>query len=359
MPVTLLAICFHDDAPAGCAREALQLLGFRGPDPRWRAHGDQLLTVQLPQPLDQERLQKLHRLPGVRTVHDRTPGASPPRPAPVAIGRACFGNGGLPIVAGPCSVESEEQILAIAELVADAGADALRGGAWKPRTSPFAFGGLGVPGLRLLAMARERTGLPIVTEVLDPADVETVALHADVLQIGARNMHNTPLLFACGREPHGRPVLLKRGLAATIDELLLAAEYVQLGRLAAGHDGPGVVLCERGVRGFEPSTRFQLDLAAVPIVHERSPLPIAVDPSHAAGRRELVPALAAAAVAAGADGLLVEVHTEPERSWSDGAQALSGPAFRELVRQVRAFAALRGCPVLRARRATQPAGRAT
>ncbi|MCC7398582.1 MAG: 3-deoxy-7-phosphoheptulonate synthase [Planctomycetes bacterium] len=341
MPVNLLAICFDDDAPARSVRDALALLGFGGPDPRWRLHGERLLTVQCPEPLHAEQQQRLRRVPGVRAVHDRSRPASPSPTALVQVGPATFGDGGVPIIAGPCSVESEAQLLATAELVADAGADALRGGAFKPRSSPYAFGGLGAAGLRLLARARDRTGLPIVTEVLDTTHLAIVAEHADMLQIGSRNMHNSPLLFAAGADPHGRPVLLKRGFAATIEELLLAAEYVQLGRLAAGHNGPGVVLCERGVRGFDPATRFQLDVAAVPVVHGRCPLPIAIDPSHAAGHHELVPALAAAAVAVGADGLLVEVHHEPERAWSDGEQTLGPATFRALVQHVRVLVGVR------------------
>ncbi|MBM4060963.1 MAG: 3-deoxy-7-phosphoheptulonate synthase [Planctomycetes bacterium] len=341
MPVTLLAICLGPAAPAGAAAAVLGQLGFGGPDPRWRAYGGRLLVAQVAEAPGEERLQRLLRVPGVRAVHDRTPGRRSAAPARVPIGRTAFGGGALPIVAGPCSVEGEAQVLAIAEAVADAGADALRGGAWKPRSSPYSFGGLGEAGLRLLARARERTGLPVVTEVLDPGDIDEVARHADMLQVGSRNMHNQALLFAAGANPPGRPVLLKRGFAATIEELLLAAEYVELGRLAAGHDGPGVVLCERGLRSFEPSLRYQLDVGAVPVVHATSPLPIVVDPSHAAGHVEFVPALAAAAVAAGADGLLVEVHVDPERAWSDGEQTLAPGPFRELVRQVRAIAALR------------------
>lgn len=335
MPVNLLAICFADDVPERSVRDALELLGFAGPDPRWRRHGPRLLTVQCASPLPPERHERLRSVPGVCAVHDRSVPAAPSPGAVVQVGPTSFGDGGVPIIAGPCSVESEAQLLATAELVAEAGADALRGGAFKPRSSPYAFGGLGAAGLHLLARARDRTGLPIVTEVLDVGDLPLVAAHADMLQIGSRSMHNSTLLFACGAEAHGRPVLLKRGFAATIEELLLAAEYVQLGRLAAGHRGPGVVLCERGVRGFDPATRFQLDVAAVPVVHGRSPLPIAVDPSHAAGHRELVPALAAAAVAVGADGLLVEVHHQPDRAWSDGEQTLGPAAFRALVQHVR------------------------
>jgi 3-deoxy-7-phosphoheptulonate synthase len=341
MPVTLLAICFSADAPHTAMRDVLGHFGWQGPDPAWRRHGDQLLTVQWGAPLTPELREKVLRTPGVRAVHDRTPGRTAPGLVPVVVDRAAFGGGGVPIIAGPCSVESEAQILGIAELVAEAGGDALRGGAHKPRSSPYGFGGLGATGLQLLAKARERTGLPIVTEVLEIGDLESVALYADVLQIGARNMQNFPLLFAAGSELRGRPVLLKRGPSSTIDEWLLAAEYVQLGRLAAGHQGPGVILCERGVRGFEPMERYTLDVAAVPLVHSRSSLPVAVDPSHAAGRRDIVPALAAAAVAAGADGLLVEVHTDPDAAWSDGAQTLGPIAFRELVQQVRALSALR------------------
>ncbi len=241
-----------------------------------------------------------------------------------------FGAGEVPVIAGPCSVENERQIIASAHAVRDAGAVALRGGAFKPRSSPYSFQGLGREGLVLLAKAREETGLAIVTEALDEEGAHQVAEFADLVQIGARNMQNFSLLRLVGRL--GKPVLLKRGMAATIQELLLAAEYV----LAAGN--PNVILCERGVRGFDPATRNIFDVSAVPLVHKLSHLPIVADPSHGVGVREYVPAMARAAVAAGADGLIIEVHPNPDRALSDGAQSLYPDQFAKLMREVDAIA---------------------
>ena len=241
-----------------------------------------------------------------------------------------IGGSDVVLMAGPCSVESESQIMTAAHQMRDAGATILRGGAFKPRTSPYAFQGLGVEGLALLARAREETGLAIVTEALEPEMVDVVAEHADIVQIGARNMQNYPLLRRAGRA--GRPVLLKRGMAATIDELLLAAEYV----LSEGN--PDVILCERGVRGFDTHTRNLLDLTAIPVVHSLSHLPIIADPSHGTGLRAKVMPMARAAVAAGADGLMVEVHPDPDHALSDGAQSLYPRQFDELVDQVRIIA---------------------
>jgi chorismate mutase/prephenate dehydratase len=237
-----------------------------------------------------------------------------------------FGGNTPVLIAGPCSVESEEMILETARAVARAGGDMLRGGAYKPRTSPYDFQGLGVKGLRYLADARERTGLPVVTEVLSWEEVPVVAHFADMLQIGARNMQNFSLLRAASRS--GKPVLLKRGAGATIEEWLMAAEYV----LAEGN--PNVVLCERGIRTFERATRHTLDLNAVALVRERSHLPVIVDPSHAAGVRSLVIPLSLAALAAGASGLIVEVHPDPDQAMSDGAQSLDFTMFGELARQI-------------------------
>ena len=237
-----------------------------------------------------------------------------------------FGGDTPVLIAGPCSVESEEMILETARAVARAGGDMLRGGAYKPRTSPYDFQGLGVKGLRYLADARERTGLPVVTEVLSWEEVPVVAHFADMLQIGARNMQNFSLLRAASRS--GKPVLLKRGAGATIEEWLMAAEYV----LAEGN--PNVVLCERGIRTFERATRHTLDLNAVALVRERSHLPVIVDPSHAAGVRSLVIPLSLAALAAGASGLIIEVHPDPDRAMSDGAQSLDFAMFGELARQI-------------------------
>ena len=238
-------------------------------------------------------------------------------------GGAAFGSETLVIAAGPCSVESREQIDATAAAVARAGANVLRGGAFKPRTSPYAFQGLGLAGLEMLASAAARSGIAVVTEVLDPRDVAQVAAHADMLQIGARNMQNFPLLRAAGES--GRPVLLKRGPAATVEEWLMAAEYL----LVAGNDQ--VVLCERGVRSFDPITRNMLDLAAIPVLRELTHLPVIADPSHGTGVARLVEPMALAALAAGADGLLVEVHPDPAGAASDGPQSLDFRQFSALM----------------------------
>ncbi len=243
-----------------------------------------------------------------------------------------LGNGGriggseVVVMAGPCSVESEEQILGIAGALAAAGATILRGGAFKPRSSPYSFQGLGAEGLKLLARARDETGMAIVTEAVDPETVPLVAEYADIVQIGARNMQNFSLLRAAGRA--GRPVLLKRGMAATIKDLLLSAEYI----LAEGNQR--VILCERGVRGFDTHTRNLLDLTAIPVVKSLSHLPIIADPSHGTGLRAKVIPMARAAVAAGADGLMIEVHPDPERALSDGAQSLYPEQFVDLMRQI-------------------------
>ena len=246
------------------------------------------------------------------------------------------------VMAGPCSVESEPQILDAARAVREAGAAVLRAGAFKPRSSPYSFQGLGHAGLDLLARAREETGLLIVTEVMDTEDMDAVAQVADIIQIGARNMQNYSLLKRAGRA--GKPILLKRGLSATIQELLLSAEYI----LAAGN--PNVILCERGVRGFDPATRNLFDLSAVAVVHGLSHLPIVADPSHGTGHRDMVIPMARAAVAAGADGLLIEVHPNPDRALSDGAQSLYPEQFERLMKEVRLIAEAIG------RRVAEPAG---
>ncbi|MCS6952960.1 MAG: 3-deoxy-7-phosphoheptulonate synthase [Bryobacteraceae bacterium] len=230
------------------------------------------------------------------------------------------------VIAGPCSVENEKQIMETAEAVAQAGAHVLRGGAFKPRTSPYEFQGLEVEGLRLLRKAKEATGLSIVTEVMRDGDVELVAEYADILQIGARNMQNFSLLKALGRAP--KPVLLKRGMSSTIRELLMSAEYV------VAHGNPNVILCERGIRTFETETRNTCDIVAVAVLQELTHLPVIVDPSHATGKRHLVPPLARAAVAIGADGLMVEVHPCPEKAFSDGAQSLTIPMFQTMMREL-------------------------
>lgn len=258
-------------------------------------------------------------------------------PTRVRVGHVEIGGSEIVVIAGPCSVESAEQLLETARAVQEGGASLLRGGAFKPRTSPYAFQGLAEQGLRLLSQARDQTGLGIVTEVLSPAEVELVASHADMLQIGARNMQNFPLLREVGKS--GRPVLLKRGLSATIDEWLMAAEYI----MAAGNDQ--VALCERGIRTFETATRNTLDLSAVPVVKERSHLPVLVDPSHGTGSWSLVAPMALAAVAAGADGILVEVHPRPEQALSDGPQSLRPDRFLQMMEALRKVAEAVGRPV--------------
>jgi 3-deoxy-7-phosphoheptulonate synthase len=238
------------------------------------------------------------------------------------------------IIAGPCAVESEEQLITTARAVKAAGASILRGGAFKPRTSPYSFRGLGQEGLRLLALARADTGLPVVTEVMDARHLPAVAACADILQVGSRNMQNFTLLEEVGR--CRMPVLLKRGMGATLAEYLQAAEYI----MAAGNEQ--VILCERGIRTFETSTRNTLDLNAVPILHRETHLPVLVDPSHGTGQAWMVPMMACAAVAAGADGLMVEVHCDPARALSDGANSLTPDAFARMVEQVAGVAAAVG-----------------
>ena len=241
-----------------------------------------------------------------------------------------FGSKPVVIIAGPCSVESRTQTLEIAHAIREAGATVLRGGAFKPRTSPYSFQGLGEKGLEILAEAREATGLAIVTEVLSPEQIPLIMNYADMLQIGSRNMKNTPLLHAVGKSNH--PVLLKRGMSATLDELLLAAEYI------LSHNNQKVVLCERGIRTFSSSTRYTTDINAIPALKSQTHLPIILDPSHATGHWEYVSAIARAAIAAGADGLIIEVHHKPEAALSDGGQSLKPKRFAEMVEQVRAIA---------------------
>jgi 3-deoxy-7-phosphoheptulonate synthase len=244
----------------------------------------------------------------------------------VSVGEVVIGAGVPVIMAGPCAVESESQALTSARRVCAAGAHIFRGGAFKPRTSPYTFQGLGEEGLKIMAKVREETGMPVVTEVMDAATFDLVEAYADVIQIGTRNMQNFSLLRRAGRAT--KPILLKRGMSATLDEWLMAAEYI----LQEGNDD--VILCERGVRTFVRHSRNTLDLSAVPVVQKESHLPIIVDPSHAAGRRDQVPPLARAAVAAGADGLMVEVHHAPEEALSDGAQSLLPEQFSQLLKQL-------------------------
>jgi 3-deoxy-7-phosphoheptulonate synthase len=250
----------------------------------------------------------------------------------IRVGKAEIGGDEFVTMAGPCSVESEKQIMETAEAVAAAGAKILRGGAFKPRTSPYDFQGMEADGLKLLAKAREATGLAVITEVMSDRDVDLVAQYADIMQVGARNMQNFALLKALG--PCGRPVMLKRGLSSTIKELLMSAEYI------VAHGNPQVMLCERGIRTFETATRNTCDIAAVPVLNELTHLPVILDPSHATGKRSLVPALAKAAVAIGADGMIVEVHPCPEKAVSDGAQSLTIPGFRAMMANLAGYIAL-------------------
>jgi 3-deoxy-7-phosphoheptulonate synthase len=250
------------------------------------------------------------------------------------VGDVAIGGDRLVVIAGPCAVEDRKRTLEIARVVRQNGAVLFRGGAFKPRTSPYAFQGLGEEGLRLLAAAREETGLAIVTEVLKPEDVDLVAGTADMLQIGARNMQNFALLKRAGEAK--KPVLLKRGISSTIQEFLMAAEYI----LSEGNYD--VVLCERGIRTFETATRFTMDLNAIPVVQRLSHLPIIVDPSHGTGHWEYVTALAKAGIACGADGLMIEVHMRPEIAFSDGVQSLKPEKFRELMRDIAPFAQAAG-----------------
>lgn len=260
-----------------------------------------------------------------------------PEDSIVKVGNAVIGGPDPVIMAGPCSVEDEEQMVATAKAVKKAGATVLRGGAFKPRTSPYSFRGMGLEGLKLLQVAKQETGLPIITEVMSPADVDTVAQYADILQIGARNMQNYNLLDEVGATR--MPVMVKRGMSAPYEEWLLAAEYV----MAAGNNQ--VMLCERGIRGFEQFTRFTLDVAAIPVIKRLSHLPIIADPSHSTGKWYLVTPVALAAVAAGAHGLLIEVHPNPDVAKCDGAQSLTFENFDSLMGQVKAVASARQVPV--------------
>jgi 3-deoxy-7-phosphoheptulonate synthase len=291
-------------------REHVQRLGLEG------APGvDQVVPILKPYKLSSSQLRG-----GARTVID-------------VEGRR-IGGGHFSLIAGPCTVESRDQTLSTARVVKEAGASLFRGGAYKPRSSPYSFQGLGQEGLRLLAEAKAETGLPIVTELMDARDIEPVLEVADVIQVGARNMQNYPLLAEIGRS--GKPTLIKRGLSSTLEELLMAAEYI----LKEGN--PNVLLCERGIRTFETAYRFTLDVTAIPVLQELSHLPVIVDPSHAAGRRSLVTPLSLAAAAAGADGIIVEVHPRPEEAICDGPQQLHADGFAAYVERVEQAAAVAG-----------------
>jgi len=288
-------------------------------------------------PLDREQIE---RMDGVeRTVPILRPFKLAsrdfhPQDTLVPVNRVTIGGRQLIVMAGPCAVESRDQLLETARAVKEAGAHVLRGGVFKPRTSPYSFQGLGEEGLRLLAKARDEIGLPVITEVMDPQQVPLVTTYADILQIGARNMQNYALLHAVGQAQ--RPVLLKRGMMSTIEELLMAAEYI----LSYGNNR--IILCERGIRTFEKYTRNTLDISAVPLLKQLSHLPVVVDPSHATGKRELVEPVSQAAVAAGADGLLIEVHPHPEEALSDGAQSLEPDRFVRLMQRLQPVAAAVG-----------------
>ena len=285
-------------------------------------------------------LQSLEGAPGVESVVSiRQPfklvgRELKPDKTTVPVGDIVFGGDQFVVVAGPCSVESRTQLMETAYVVRKAGATVLRGGAYKPRTSPYDFQGLEEEGLKLLAEAREVTGLKICTEVITPEQVDLVAEYSDVLQIGARNMQNFALLKRVGKAP--KPVLLKRGLSATIKEFLMSAEYI------VSQGNAQVILCERGIRTFETMTRNTLDLSAVPLIGELSHLPIVVDPSHATGKRSLVGPMAKSAIPAGADGLLIEVHPNPEEAWSDGAQSLTFSEFNDLMDGIKRYLPLEG-----------------
>jgi 3-deoxy-7-phosphoheptulonate synthase len=260
-----------------------------------------------------------------------------PEDTVIKVGNVAIGGGNTVVMAGQCSVDTEEQMMATARAVKEAGGHILRGGAFKPRTNPYAFRGLGEKGLQILATAREETGLPVISEVMDPRDVELVTRYADILQVGSRSMQNFSLLDEVGR--CGKPVLLKRGMWAPLQEWLLAAEYV----LAQGNSE--VILCERGIRTFETSTRFTMDLSVIPAVKRLSHLPIIGDPSHATGHRYLVEPMAMASVAAGADGLMVELHPNPDQALSDGAQSLTFGGFQQLMERVGEVARAVGRPL--------------
>jgi 3-deoxy-7-phosphoheptulonate synthase len=290
-------------------REHVARLGLEG-----HAGVDQVIPILKPFKLASSQLRR-----GERSVLD--------------VGGRKIGGEHFALIAGPCTVESRDQTLSTARAVKEGGASLLRGGAYKPRTSPYSFQGLGQEGLRLLAEAKEETGLPIVTELMDPRDVDQVAEIADVIQVGARNMQNYALLAEVGRT--GLPALIKRGLSSTLEELLMAAEYVL-------KEGGDVILCERGIRTFETAYRFTLDLMAIPVLRDLTHLPIVVDPSHAAGRRDLVEPLSLAAAAVGADGLIVEVHPAPEEAICDGAQALYNDDFAAYAEKVERAAELAG-----------------
>ena len=320
----ITALGYTPHAMPGPTRTAIGITGNRGP----------ILEAE-----DIERLPGVRELIRITAPYKLVSREFQEADTVVRVGDVAIGGAAVAVIAGPCTVENREQVIEVAQAVRRAGAVMLRGGAYKPRTSPYAFQGLGIEGLRLLAEARELTGLPVVTEVMDAQTLPMVLSCADMLQIGARNMQNYPLLKAIGQS--GRPILLKRGFAATVSDLLLAAEYI----LSEGN--PNVVLCERGIRTFDDSARFTLDLHAVPLIKQLSHLPVIVDASHASGRADRVVPLARAAVAAGADGLIVEVHHNPAFAACDGEQALTPATFGAMMGQIERIAAAIDRPLVR------------
>ncbi len=331
-----MIVSLSAEAPSTTARDLLAAALAAGMEARGMddGHGGTVIGVDGSLPDD------VLGLPGIRAVHPThkpymlaSREHRPHAPTIVKVGDVRIGGGRPVMMAGPCVVEGRESLLETADAVKAAGADILRGGAFKPRTSPYAFQGLGEEGLRFLADAREATGMPIVTEVMEPDQVDLVARYADILQIGARNMANFPLLRRVGATDQA--VLLKRGFSATVEEWLMSAEYV----MASGNSR--VILCERGIRGFDPALRFTLDLSAVPLAKELTHLPVIVDPSHGTGKRSLVGRMAMAGLAAGADGLIIEVHPDPEHARCDAAQTISPVELARISRSGRAlYAAL-------------------
>jgi 3-deoxy-7-phosphoheptulonate synthase len=314
-------------------------------------HGSERVVIAVVGEVGPRKPEMMSRLAGLPGVEQVTPISRPfkltsrefhPEDTVIRVLDAVIGDGSLTMMAGPCSVETRDQLMETADAVAAAGATVLRGGAFKPRTSPYSFQGLGVEALRYLAEARDRTGLPVITEVMEPNQVDIIAEYADIVQIGTRNMQNYSLLNAVGRV--ARPVMLKRGYGATIEEWLMAAEYI----VSSGN--PNVILCERGIRTFETYTRNTLDLSAVPLLHHLTHLPVIVDPSHATGKRWLVKPLAIGGVAVGADGVMVEVHPTPDDALSDAEQQLTLDQFRDLMIELvpvhEQTRALRGDPVI-------------
>ena len=338
----MIVVMGKDSSPEHLAQVERRIESHPGLKPQV-FHGVERIVVGVLGTITPDLKDELELLPGVLEVvliskpYKLASREFHPDSSTVTVGDVVIGGPEPVIMAGPCSVEDEEQMVSTARAVKAAGAKILRGGAFKPRTSPYSFRGMGIEGLELLDMAKQETGLPIITEVMSPRDVDIVAQYADILQIGARNMQNYNLLDEVGET--NKPVMVKRGLAASYEEWLLAAEYV----MAGGNEQ--VMLCERGIRGFEQYTRFTLDVAAIPVIKRLSHLPIVADPSHSTGRWYLVTPVALAAIAAGAHGLLIEVHPNPDTAKCDGPQSLTFENFNSLMDQTRGVAAARPVPV--------------